>query len=228
MIGIVSGLPMLLLRRKKFDKLLIWWVLIFAIPGSLTWEDIPHSGRGIVAQPGLDMIAAIGLWETGRYLFSGTRVKRIFFVGYISLCLFLYGYHAVKYFTYYRNGYSIQSSGWMQYGFKEMMEYIRDNYRRYDRVIIVCTGLHYQPYIFALYYSNLSPQLWRTEKKLPWNIEVRDHPLETEDYRKNVLYVFAPVPPTLDPRFRLLRNVTWEDGIGVAFAYYVYNDSPPR
>jgi hypothetical protein len=78
-----------------------------------------------------------------------------------------------------------------------MMEYIRDNYERYDRVVIVCTGLHYQPYIFALYYSNLSPQLWRTEKKLPWNIEVRDHPLDKEDYRKNVLYVFAPVPPNL-------------------------------
>ncbi len=222
MIGMVSGLLTLLLRRKKFDKLLIWWLLIFAIPASLTWEDIPHSGRGIVAHPGLDMIAVIGLWETGRYLFSLMRVRRFFFVTYISICLFLYGYHAVKYFSYYRNVYSIQASGWMQYGFKEMMEYIRDHYRQYDRVVLICTGMHYQPYIFALYYSNLSPQLWRTEKKLPWNLEVLDHPLDKDDYHKNVLYVFAPVPSNLDPRFRLVRNVTWEDGIGIAFAYYVF------
>lgn len=223
-IGIATGLLTILLRRTKFDKLLILWLLIFAIPAALTWEDIPHSGRGIVGHPGLDMIAVIGLWETGRYLLSHNRTKKYLFVPYVSLCLFLYGYHATKYFTYYRNDYSIQASGWMQYGFRQMMEYVRDNYRRYKRVVLVSTGLHYQAYIFALYYSNTSPEKWRTQRKLPWNLEIWKHPLGRKDYHKNVLYIFAPVPPNLDPHFRLLRNVTWEDRTGIAFAYYIYDD----
>ena len=225
MIGVLAGLVFMVIRRSKFDKMLILWLLIYPIPGSLTWEDIPHSGRGIVGLLGISIIGAMGIWYLTMYL-KGVRrswLRRCLLGLYILILICLYLNHSSRYHRYYMTNYSRDSGGWMQFGFARMMDYVEQNHAKYEKVILMERNLHYQPYIFVLYYSGISPEEWRYTGKLPWNVEIKNR-LNRADYRENVLYVI-PGDRHFGNGLHQIDTIKWEDNVGVVAIIYEYRDS---
>jgi len=222
MVGVFIGVAFLILRRNTFDKVLLAWLALYAIPGALTWEDIPHTGRGIVGYLCFDIIAAYGLWEVGKLLFArklwGKILSVLLGVGVGGLLIF----HCALFYPYYSSRFSADASGWMQYGFREMMEYIAKHHDRYKRTWIISTGLHYQPYIFALLYSDLDPATWQAGSKLPWNVTLLTREPRPEELDSNDLYIFTPIPKNLPTTFALRKMFFWEHGQKVAFGAFSY------
>ena len=222
-VGFVIGLWSMLRRKSKSDCLFLIWLLLHALPASLTWENIPHGGRGILGHPAFDCIAAIGLWKLVRYASSQySREGQKKYALLIAPLLLLYSIHAKLFFRHYSTDYSVKASAWMQYGFRDMMEYIKAHHGDYEETVIVSTLLLYQPYIFALLYSDQPAEQWQESKKLPWNIKIHTQKLSPEQWRENILYIFSPTPTDLPNQFQLLRKFTWEDGVGESFSVYKY------
>ena len=167
------------------------------------------------------MIAVLGFWEIG----LGLRSTRRWLRGATAALLLLLGVWFVKdcvaYYRYRAAKFSQSSGGWMQYGFKEMMEYISAEHGKYKGVTIVATYLHYQPYIFALLYSGMPCREWQEQQRLPWGLQVSTRLPAAGQLEPEHLYIYAPVPAAPDPRLRRLRTFTWEDGRSAAFAAYV-------
>ena len=222
MIGVIAGLVFMIIRRRKFDKILLLWLLIYPIPGSLTWEDIPHSGRGIVGLLGISIIGALGIWHLALYLkdIRRTWLRRCLLGFYVLVLICLYFDHSSMYHSYYTRNYSKKSGGWMQFGFERMMHYVEKNHAGYEKVIVMERYMHYQPYIFVLYYSGISPEEWRSTGRLPWNVEIKNH-LNKDDYRENVLYVIPENKP-FGNGLHQIDTIKWEDDIGVAAIIYEY------
>ncbi len=224
MMGVIAGVVFMIKRRSKFDKMLLLWLLIYPVAGSLTWEDIPHSGRGIVGLLGISIFAAIGVWRLAVYL-NGLQVvwqRRCMLGSYVLLLICLYFHHSFMYHRYYSTNYSRDSGGWMQFGFERMMHYVRENHEKYDKVIVMERHVHYQPYIFVLYYSGASPEEWRLTGKLSWNVEIKRR-LRKDDYRANVLYVIPEDKP-FGNGLHQIDTIKWEDDIGVAAIIYEYRE----
>ncbi|MCX7920375.1 MAG: glycosyltransferase family 39 protein, partial [bacterium] len=55
---LLYGIYILFRQRTKFEQLLIWWVVLFPVPASLTYEGIPHALRTICAIPVFSIITA--------------------------------------------------------------------------------------------------------------------------------------------------------------------------
>lgn len=222
--GFITGLFFLFKRREMIDKLLLLWLFLYPLPGALTWEDIPHSGRGIVMHPAFSMIAAIGYWQILRLLKHFKTHKILITALTISLicCVGLWVRHIYNYSVFYHNRYSGISSGWMQYGYKNAINYIEENHHKYKKVVIVSTYLHYQSYIFVLYYGRVSPADWQLTKKLPWDVEIYTHDLPESSFEKDVLYVFATADNQRNNKFIKVYSVKYENRDSDAFTFYEY------
>lgn len=217
--GLFLGILFALKRRDKLDFTLLWWILIFPIPGALTWEDIPHAGRSIVSHPGIDLLATIGLWRTGTLILeNGSKIRIIATAALIIGASTLHWRNSTEYFDYYTTKYSRDSSGWMQYGFAEMMQYINDNHSNYKKTVLVTHFLHYEPEMFALIYGNHPPKEWQRNGELPWNLEVVRKKLNLSNLEENVLYIFTPPPKVIPSSAEEIYSVTWEDGKSKAFS----------
>lgn len=117
----------------------------------------------------------------------------------------------------------MRSAGWMQWGFKEMMDIIEAEHENYKEVVIVSTYLHYQPYIFALFHAKHDPAQWQADKVLPWKIKTRHRQLQEADYKPDVLYVLVPPPRILPINLQVLKTVPWYQsrvGSRAAFGFY--------
>ncbi|MFN3301764.1 MAG: glycosyltransferase family 39 protein [Patescibacteria group bacterium] len=130
---------------------LIYWFLIFPFASSLTIENIPHATRTIVGLPLLHILSALGLY----FLFSFFKkelVKVIFYsflILIIGICFFWF---IINYFFLYPK----YSAPAFFYGQKEVVNYIRENYNYYDKIII--SGKNHHPYLYLLFYLPYLPE----------------------------------------------------------------------
>jgi len=79
----------------------------------------------------------------------------------VSYAFFQY-YSWDYYFSHYQNKPQAISS-W-QCGYKELVQYVKDNYNQYDKFYI--TDRHGQPYIFFLYYWPFDPASYQKQAKI--------------------------------------------------------------
>lgn len=128
--------------KNKNCRLILAWLLLSPIASSLTRE-APQVLRSIVILPMPMVISALGFstvfknkWVTASYI--------------IALLLFLENYLSA-YFTNYRTNYSWS---W-QYGYKEAASYVKENYDKYDKIII--SKKYGEPHEFLLFYLKYDP-----------------------------------------------------------------------
>lgn len=134
--------------------LLFWWLLVYPIAGSIT-RDSPHTLRGIVFLPLPMILASLGL----------SRLDTKLSVFAIILFLVSFGWYQSQMPKYYKNF----SQSW-QYGHEQMVDFLRDQYQKYDEIII--TKKYGEPHEFVLYYWPWDPVGYQNDYK-KWNYHAK-------------------------------------------------------
>lgn len=160
---ILFGLFYLIKTKNKLEsRLLLVWLILAPIPSSLTRE-APHTLRAITFLPLPMIISAIGIWQT-----VGWWQKRVKKPVAINLPIFIYvgiyAYLAAGYITNLFYDYPKNYSQAWQYGYKEVVNYTKSNYRKYDQIIV--TKKYGEPHEFFLFYWSWDPQEYRNDPKL--------------------------------------------------------------
>lgn len=154
------GLYYIFKNEERFRYLLVFLIFITPLNNALTWQGQSLIRTYTLLFPIL-LIISYGVYYgyeavRNKYLKSGLVI--LLFGTYLLLKLFawdLYFYH------YPKRAMAIRA--W-QCGYKELVDYVKQNYTKYDKFYI--TDRHGQPYIFFLYYWPFDPGTYQKQAKI--------------------------------------------------------------
>ncbi len=147
-------------EKKKWQLFSLAWLLIAPVPAAIT-RDSPHALRSLMMLPPLVMIMSLGLFYCFNDLNRWIKLRKRFIESLIVVILLfsLYGFW-VNYITDYAKNYSWS---W-QYGYKQVIEYIKQNGDKYGTIYI--TKKYGEPHEFILFYLQYDPEKYRTDPNL--------------------------------------------------------------
>jgi 4-amino-4-deoxy-L-arabinose transferase-like glycosyltransferase len=157
------GLLMLFQTKNKWRYFLVGWVLLTYIPVSITQDSIPHALRSVISLPSYQLITGFGLWQAGlwwRKKYPGQSLQMIGSVSLVTIVLICFGYYLYRYYVIYPIAYS---RDW-QYGNKQVVQYIQQNYSNYD--MIVYSRTYGEPHMFTLFYLSYDPAQYQNNPNL--------------------------------------------------------------
>ncbi len=153
---IFVGLYYLFKEKHPQRYLLLLLLAASPIPNALTWQDASLIRVYFMIFP-LLIIVGFGLY---RFLLTVKRPLRP--VVFVALAL-IYGFYLINswdvYFFHYPKRIEVIRA-W-QCGYKELGDYVKQNYNKYDRFVI--TDRLGQPYIFLLYYLQYDPAKYQKQ-----------------------------------------------------------------
>jgi len=148
---------------KKKQWFLIGWFFSAFIPSAIT-RDSPHLLRSILVLPLPMVLSAIGLWQTAVFLKTRSRFGgRLVIVVFILALLIHFTAWWKIYWQIYRPAYSW---AW-QYGYQEAVEYVKDHYSHYDKIVF--TKKYGEPHEFVLFYWPWEPSYYQQDPKKVWD-----------------------------------------------------------
>lgn len=132
----IVGLIALFRIRRREHWLLLFWLLTFAIPSSLTYDrydpaSMPNALRSINGNPVLEIISAIGILTTLRWISkpSWARSAAAGITVAVGINAAVIGYdYAVRYPVY--------SAPEWQYGLEEAVQFVESRQAAYDRIVV--------------------------------------------------------------------------------------------
>lgn len=144
----------LILLFKKEYRLLLLWFLLASIPASLTNEKFAVI-RATTMLPVTEIATALGVY----FIFDklSKRVIRITTLIYIIVVAVSLGFYLRNYLTNYRINYSWS---W-QYGYKEAVTFARENYGKYDKIVV--TKKYGEPHEFFLFFWSWDPAKYQND-----------------------------------------------------------------
>ena len=157
---IILGLIFLFRKKNKWRWLLISWLLLAFIPASATVDSIPNALRTLLAAIPYQIITAFGFLWTFQ-LFNRRRILRW---TTIIISVVILGVSFRSYLNNYYNIYPVLYSRDWQYGYKQVVAYIKDHYSNYD--LIVFSRTYGEPHMFALFFLNWDPAKYQNDPKL--------------------------------------------------------------
>ena len=158
------GLIILILKLFKKDKLsifLISWFLIGLIPAVITVGDFPII-RAMTILPLPQIFIVYGFLKTVS-LFKNQKTKSFFIILFLLVVFIQSFFYLKNYFNDYSKNYS---SSW-QYGYKETVNYIKENYNNYDQIIF--TKKYGEAHEFILFYWPWNPKSYQNDPNLNWD-----------------------------------------------------------
>ena len=154
-IFIFIGLYYLFKNKEKLRYLILLMLLFSPLSASLSWNSESITRSIFIFIP-IFIISAYGVINL-------LHKKSIFlYLILTTFYLILSFYSWDFYFNHYPKR-AIVLRGW-QAGYKELANYIKTNYNRYDKFYI--TKKNGQPYIFLLFYLQYSPDKYQKESSL--------------------------------------------------------------
>lgn len=210
-------------RKVKNQKLLWLFLLIGPLSAALT-RDVVQATRSLFLVYPLSILTAFGV-----YFILETLKKRPnyfrwpFFIIFGITWLFSFVYFLDQYFVHAPKVYS----QYWQYGYKEVVYYIKDKMDDYERIIF--TQKYGQPYIYFLFYSQYPPANFQNQADLienSWgdvgriekidNLYFRDIYWPADRSLKKTLFIGTPLElPKSDivaGEARILKEVSFLDG----------------
>ncbi len=136
-------------------KVLLVWLLLAPIPAALT-KFVPSASRMFIAMPVLVIVLSVGIYKSIGILGK----KRLVWSSIISL-LFIIN---VSYYmhNYYFNTPVRYAKEW-HYGVGKIMDYVKENNLKYDKVWL---SRNVWGYIYPLFYLQYSPEKYQPQAKL--------------------------------------------------------------
>ena len=139
-------------------RLILLWLFVSPLASALTFQ-VPHALRAQNMIIPLTIISAAGIVQLLKS-FNSLRFKSICYI-LLAICYFWqFGRYLHQYYVHYPQTYPV---AW-EYGFKDMVTYVKDNEQRYKRVLI--TTKYDQPYILFLFYSHYPPAKFQPDHHL--------------------------------------------------------------
>ena len=158
----IIGLISFIGTRDKKRQLIVLWMLLAPIPSSITRE-APHVLRSILLLPTPMILTASGLVSSYNWLKRkklDISFRRIFISFYLVILFVL----AWRYLNEYFGNYSRDYSWSWQYGYKQIVNYAKENYDKYDNIIV--TKKYGEPHEFFLFFWPWDPDKYRNDPNL--------------------------------------------------------------
>ncbi len=159
-IFIFVGLYFMFKNKEKSRFLLLSLFLIAPISASLSWQEYSLTRSFLMIIPIL-IFASYGIYQSALSI-SNTRTNVVYLVIIFGGILYFNFFTWDFYFNHYPKR-TESISAW-QCGYKEMGQYLKENYEDFNRFYI--TKRLGQPYIFTLFYLQYPPQQYQTEASL--------------------------------------------------------------
>lgn len=220
---LVLGAYFLISKGIK-NQAFIWYFLAVApLPAALS-RDVVQATRSYFMVLPFSIISAFGMY----YFFSLlTKLKKSSRLVVLGVAGFAYFFSFVYFLDQYFVHAPIQNSSFWQYGYKQVVEFIKDKTDDYDQVVF--TQKYGQPYIYYLFYTQYDPWKYQAQAKLVespegdvgWvakvdNIEFRDIYWPEDRFKKNTLFIGGPYElPTKDilpGESKLLKEIKFLNG----------------
>jgi len=158
---LLLGACLLFKKKQQFSWLLFSWLFLGYIPVSITNDSIPNALRTLIVSPFYQILTAFGIYETYIYL---KDKKFIWQSGVLTVVTFLFIVNFTIYLNNYFNFYAkIYSRDW-QYGYKEVVDYIKQHQNEYDEIVF--TRAYGEPHIFTLFFLNYDPEKYQNDPDL--------------------------------------------------------------
>ncbi len=154
---LIFGLIRLL--KQKIGWVLIFWFLAAPIPCALTRE-APHALRSIFMIGALQIITGFGMIQFFKLLETKKTALKITYSIITLLILINVTFYLKTYFIDYPKEYS---QAW-QYGYKQVIDEVRDSYSNYPKIYF--TKFYGEPHIFYLFFSKYEPLAYQTNETL--------------------------------------------------------------
>lgn len=137
---------------KKIKYFIAFWILVGALPSSLTQNGGNHATRLILILPPLIVMIAYGLVK---------GVKRIPKIG--NYLMFIYFIFLSISFLFFQHQYWIHnpwwSETWWHYGFQEAIQSVKEVEGNYDQIVI--STAKEPPWVFFAAFYNYPPREWQ-------------------------------------------------------------------
>lgn len=154
---ITLGFWQMIKQRKKWQLFILGWLLIAPIPGAIT-RDAPHALRTIFLTIPLIILAVMGIkWSQN---FLGPKIFR----PVAALTILILIISAYSFWQNYTGDYRKNYSQAWQYGYKQAIEFVKENPANYDQIIF--TKKYGEPHEFVLFYLQYDPYKYQTDKNL--------------------------------------------------------------
>ncbi|OGK09229.1 hypothetical protein A2767_06830 [Candidatus Roizmanbacteria bacterium RIFCSPHIGHO2_01_FULL_35_10] len=157
---IFIGFYFLFKNKERFRYMLVFLILITPISNALTWQGQSLIRTYTLLFP-IILVIAYGFYNCLNSI-NNKSVRQLFAIFCIGLFIFFKYYSFDTYFNHYpKRATTIRA--W-QCGYKELVDYVKQNYDKYDRFYI--TDRHGQPYIYFLYYWPFDPAAYQKQAKI--------------------------------------------------------------
>jgi 4-amino-4-deoxy-L-arabinose transferase-like glycosyltransferase len=149
---ILAGIYCLLRKNNRFVLILFISFLLSPIPAAIT-TGTPHPVRAIGMLLGFHIFSAAGLiFILEKIMLLKNLIIKLFFV--IVVCGFFVLNVAYYLHQYYVHT-PIEYGYFWQYGYKDALNYAKENESKYKNIIM--TYEYDQPYIYYLFYNKIAP-----------------------------------------------------------------------
>src|SRR3989344_5973323 len=155
---IFLGIGVYYLLKFKIKNLKLVWLWLFIAPfaSALTFQ-VPHALRAQNMVIPMTIIISAGMYSLKDRPFKFKRTV-LFILAVVYVWQFFRYLH--QFYVHYPQTYP---AAW-EYGFKDLVSYVKANENRYDKVWV--TDKYDQPYILFLFYLKYPPQLFQGHHQL--------------------------------------------------------------
>lgn len=161
---ILFGFLVLAKKPSRRIWLLFYFMILAPLPSAIS-SGSPHPVRAIAMAPVFDILAGVGITAIAirvfsiRYSVFSIKLKYILY----STFLILFSINLLYYFHQYYVHTSREYGDFWQYGYKEALNYAKENEEKIDKIIF--TYKYDQPYVYYLYYNKVDPAWYQNN----WN-----------------------------------------------------------
>ena len=135
--AIVLGLILLnrSIQKSWYYCLILFWLIIFPLAGSLTNDGVPHATRTLIGAPLFSLICGIGTWKAIQIVHKLTKSKLL--AGFALTFILIISLASLLNFSrkYFQN-YPTISSGWWDYGHRQIFNKISKMDKFYERACL--------------------------------------------------------------------------------------------
>lgn len=157
---LIIGIILLFLQPTKINLLLGFWLLIAIIAPSLT-TGAPHAMRAFNVLPVPQILAVLGIVWVINFIKKRNyeMLLNIFYLFMVVIAIyFLMNFYKEYFYSFPKN-----QSASFQYSLSNVIKFVLNNEKSYDKIVFSNKDNLYQSYMFYLFYSKYAPFLYRKQ-----------------------------------------------------------------
>lgn len=167
----ILGFIKILFSRRVEYYFLLFWLLLGLLPSAIMTS--PYQPvRSILILPTPMIFVSLGLFVAAKFLSKLCNDKRIIPIFFTVFFLGYFG-NFLLWSTAYWKSYAFINSSRLQYGYRELVGFLKNDYQNYDKILI--TRNNWEPHEFILYWWPWDPKMYHSDKNLKYFFRDETH-----------------------------------------------------